>query len=98
VGEHLGVQRNVDIGDRKIINIPPDRTCITTWDLGTRCAILELQACAWGGTARTATRRCLDVVSTVEMVNSRIDNNDAACDVDRPRSADQAIGHRRTRC
>jgi hypothetical protein len=79
-GEHLGVQRNVDIGDGIVINIPPDPDVYPPEVEIPRDAIPHILEhagvfvgyhCADGDTA------CEDVVQLVaDIVNDRIDNHD----------------------
>ena len=78
-GEHLGVQRNVDIGDGKIINIPPDPDVYPRDVEIPRDAIahiLEHAGVYVGWNCAEGDQACLDVVTQVEdLVNIRIDNH-----------------------
>ena len=79
-GRHLGVQRNIDIGGGKIINIPPDPDVYPHDVEIPRDAIphaLEHAGLYIGWNCEEGDQACLDVVQQIEDVaNSRIDNND----------------------
>jgi hypothetical protein len=79
-GQHLGVQRAVDIGGGKIINIPPDPD-VYPHDVevprDSIAHILEHAGVFVGWNCAEGDQACLDVVTQIEdLVNSRIDNND----------------------
>ena len=78
-GEHIGVQRNVDIGGGLIINIPPDPDVYPHDVEIPRDAIahiLEHAGVYVGWNCAEGDQACLDVVQQVEdLANSRIDNN-----------------------
>lgn len=79
-GRHLGVQRNIDIGGGKIINIPPDPDVYPHDVEIPRDAIphtLEHAGVYVGWNCAEGDQACLDVVQQVEdLVNQRIDNHD----------------------
>jgi hypothetical protein len=79
-GEHLGVQRNVDIGGGLVINIPPDPDVYPRDVEIPRDAIahtLEHAGVFVGWNCEVGDTACTDVVTELEdLVNSRIDNND----------------------
>ncbi len=79
-GNHLGVQRGVDIGNGAIINIPPDPDVYPHDVEIPRDAIahsLEHAGVYIGWNCAEGDQACLDVVQEAEdLANSRIDNND----------------------
>lgn len=79
-GEHLGVQRDVDIGGGLIINIPPDPDVYPHDVEIPRDAIahgLEHAGVYVGWNCADGDQACMDVVTQIEdLVNRRIDNND----------------------
>ena len=78
-GNHLGVQRNIDIGGGAIINIPPDPDVYPHDVEIPRDAIahgLEHSGVYVGWNCADEDQACLDVVQQLEdLVNDRIDNN-----------------------
>jgi hypothetical protein len=79
-GEHLGVQRNVDIGGGLVINIPPDPDVYPHDVEIPRDAIahiLEHAGVFVGWNCEDGDQACLDTVTRIEdLVNNRIDNHD----------------------
>lgn len=79
-GEHLGVQRNVDLGNGAIINIPADPDVYphdVEMPRDSIAHILEHAGVFVGWNCEDGDQACLDVVQQVEdLVNDRIDNND----------------------
>jgi hypothetical protein len=79
-GNHLGVQRNIDIGGGAIINIPADPDVYPHDVELPRDAIahnLEHAGVFVGWNCADGDQACLDVVQQVEdLVNDRISNND----------------------
>ncbi len=91
-GEHIGVQRNLDIGNGAIINIPPDPDVYPHDVEIPRDAIahtLEHAGVFVGWNCDDGDTACMDVVTQLEeLVNGRIDNHDdrvvMAIDLDLP--------------
>jgi hypothetical protein len=79
-GRHLGVQRNIDIGGGRIINIPPDPDVYPHDVEIPRDAIphaLEHAGVFVGWNCAEGDQACLDIVQQVEdLTNDRIDNHD----------------------
>jgi len=79
-GQHLGVQRNIDIGGGKVINIPPDPDVYPHDVEIPRDAIahaLEHAGVYIGWNCADGDQACLDTVQQVEdLANQHIDDND----------------------
>ncbi len=78
-GRHLGVQRNVDVGNGALINIPPDPNVYPDDLQIPREAIphiLEHAGVFVGWSCESGNSACMDVVQKIkDVVNDRIDNN-----------------------